>query len=163
MVLALESTGVLRIGIPSELGGYEFSPSQVVRTIEQLSYHDASVGWTVLAVQFVTGSTAGYLGTAVRADGGYRISGRWGFASGIPLATHIHTAAFCAETGEALVFTFPRNSRRSSTTGVCRGRSPSLPPDRGIYSVIAWGNTRPMAPSRAGPHAQSTPERSMIA
>jgi alkylation response protein AidB-like acyl-CoA dehydrogenase len=48
------------------------------------------------------------LGTAIRVDGGYRISGRWSFASGIPLATHIHTAAFCAETGEALVFTFPK-------------------------------------------------------
>jgi alkylation response protein AidB-like acyl-CoA dehydrogenase len=135
VVRALDATGVLRIGIPRELGGYEFSPTQVVRTIEQLSYHEASIGWTVMALQFVTGSTAGYLGveavadlypdvpsgrhavvagqgtrlgTAVRVDGGYRISGRWGFASGMPLATHIHTAAFCAETGEALVFTFPR-------------------------------------------------------
>lgn len=135
VVRALDMTGVVRIGIPRELGGYEFSPSQVVRTIEQLSYHDASVGWSVMALQMVTGATAAYLGqeavadlyadvpagqhaviagqgtrlgTAVRVDGGYRISGQWGFASGIPLATHIHTAAFCAETGQALVFTFPK-------------------------------------------------------
>lgn len=135
VVRALDATGVLRIGIPRELGGYEFTPSQVVRTIERLSYHEASVGWTVMALQLVTGSTGAYLGqeaaadlyadvpagrhavvagqgtrlgTAVRVDGGYRISGRWGFASGIPLASHIHTAAFCAETGQALVFTFPK-------------------------------------------------------
>jgi alkylation response protein AidB-like acyl-CoA dehydrogenase len=135
VVRALDVTGVLRISIPQELGGYEFSPWQVVQTLERLSYHEASVGWTVMALQMVTGSTAAYLGqeaaedlyadvpagrhaliagqgtrmgTAVRVDGGYRISGQWGFASGIPLASHIHTAAFCAETGQALVFTFPR-------------------------------------------------------
>lgn len=132
---ALHASGVLRIGIPRELGGYEFSPVQVVRTIERLSYHDASAGWTVMALQMVTGSTASYLGAeavaelypdvpggrhaimagqgtrlgkAVRVDGGYRISGQWGFASGLPLASHIHTAAFCAETDQALVFTFPK-------------------------------------------------------
>jgi alkylation response protein AidB-like acyl-CoA dehydrogenase len=136
---ALDETGVLRIGIPAELGGYEFSPTQVVRAIEQLSYHDASVGWTVMAVQMITGATAAYLGaeaaedmfadvpagrhallagqgtrlgTAVLADGGYRVSGQWGFASGITLATHIHTAAFCAETGQALVFSFPKEQVR---------------------------------------------------
>jgi alkylation response protein AidB-like acyl-CoA dehydrogenase len=132
---ALDATRVLKISIPRELGGYEFSPSQVVRTIERLSYHEASVGWTVMALQMATGSTGAYLGEeaavdlypdvpagrhaviagqgtrlgeAVRVDGGYRISGRWSFASGMPLASHVHTAAFCAETGEALVFTFPR-------------------------------------------------------
>lgn len=135
VVRALDRTGVLKIGIPAELGGYEFSPSQVVQTIERLSYHDASAGWSVMAVQMVTGSTAAYLGDeavaelypdvpagrhaviagqgtrmgkAERVDGGYRISGHWSFASGIPLASHIHTAAFCAETDEALVFTFPK-------------------------------------------------------
>jgi alkylation response protein AidB-like acyl-CoA dehydrogenase len=135
VVRALTATGVLKISIPREFGGYEFSPWQVVQTIERLSYHEASMGWTVMALQMVTGSTGAYLGEeaaedlyadvpagrhaviagqgtrlgeAVRVDGGYRISGHWSFASGIPLASHIHTAAFCAETGQALVFTFPK-------------------------------------------------------
>ncbi|SMD26955.1 acyl-CoA dehydrogenase family protein [Kibdelosporangium aridum] len=135
MVRALDATEVVKISIPRELGGYEFSPSQVMRTIERLSYHEASVGWSVMALQMVTGSTGAYLGReavedlypdvpagrhatiagqgtrlgdAVRVDGGYRISGQWSFASGIPLASHIHTAAFCAETGRPLVFTFPK-------------------------------------------------------
>lgn len=139
LVRALEETGVLKIGIPAMFGGYEFSPLQVMRTIERLSYHDASTGWSVMALQMVTGSTAAYLGdeavadlypdvpagrhaiiagqgtrlgTAVRVDGGYRISGHWSFASGIPLASHIHTAAFCAETNEALVFTFPKEKAK---------------------------------------------------
>jgi alkylation response protein AidB-like acyl-CoA dehydrogenase len=139
VVRALEKIGVLRIGIPHQFGGYEFSPWQVVETIERLSYHDASIGWSVMALQMVTGSTAAYLGEegvadlyedvpagrhaviagqgtrlgkAERVDGGYRISGHWSFASGIPLATHIHTAAFCAGTGQALVFTFPKEKAR---------------------------------------------------
>ena len=59
---ALDATRVLKISIPRELGGYEFSPIQVVRTIERLSYHEASVGWTVMALQMATGSTGAYLG-----------------------------------------------------------------------------------------------------
>ncbi|KAA9150722.1 acyl-CoA dehydrogenase [Amycolatopsis acidicola] len=132
---ALLSTGALRIGIPRELGGYEFSPTQTIETIARISYADASAGWAFMAVQMVTGTTAAYLGDeavrelypdpaagrhaliagqgtrlgkAERVDGGYRVSGQWGFASGIAMATHIHTAAFCAETGEALIFTFPK-------------------------------------------------------
>ncbi|GAB3165710.1 acyl-CoA dehydrogenase family protein [Amycolatopsis stemonae] len=136
---ALHGTGVFRVGIPRELGGYEFSPRQVIATIAKLSYADASVGWAVMALQMVTGTTAAYLGpeaaadlypdagagghaliagqgtklgTAVRVEGGYRISGHWHFASGISMATHIHTAAFCAEMGEALVFTLPKAQAR---------------------------------------------------
>ncbi|MGC7101376.1 acyl-CoA dehydrogenase family protein [Amycolatopsis lurida] len=136
---ALHETGVFKIGIPRELGGYEFSPRQVIDTIAKVSYADASTGWAFMAVQMVTGTTAAYLGpeavrelypdagndgypliagqgtklgTAARVDGGYRISGHWHFASGISMATHVHTAAFCAETGEALIFTLPKNQAR---------------------------------------------------
>ncbi|WP_046471091.1 acyl-CoA dehydrogenase family protein [Allosalinactinospora lopnorensis] len=135
VVQALYGTGAFKIGIPRVLGGYEFSPRQVIETIAKISYADASAGWAFMAVQMVTGTTAAYLGEeasrdlypdvengryaliagqgtklgkAVRADGGYRISGHWHFASGIPMASHIHTAALCEETGRPLVFTFPK-------------------------------------------------------
>ncbi|WP_019813042.1 acyl-CoA dehydrogenase family protein [Saccharomonospora saliphila] len=136
---ALRGSGVFKVGIPRELGGYELSPRQVLEVIARLSYADASAGWSFMALQMITGTTAAYLGeqaardlfpdvpgdryaliagqgtrlgTAERVDGGYRISGQWGFASGIDLATHLHTAAFCAETGQALVFTFPKERAR---------------------------------------------------
>lgn len=132
---ALYQSGAFRVGIPRNLGGYEFSPRQVIDTIAKISYADASAGWTFMAVQMITGTTAAYLGsaaaedlfpdvgnnqhaliagqgtrlgTAVKAPGGYRISGHWSFASGIFMASHIHTAALCKETGEALIFTFPK-------------------------------------------------------
>ncbi|UQS25739.1 acyl-CoA dehydrogenase [Amycolatopsis thermalba] len=131
----LHETGALKIGIPRDLGGYEFSPRQVIGTIAKIAYSDASAGWSFMALQMVTGTTAAYLGEeaaaelfpdvrgnryalmagqgtrlgkAVRADGGYVINGRWSFASGISMATHIHTAALCEETGQALIFTFPK-------------------------------------------------------
>ncbi|RNL87642.1 acyl-CoA dehydrogenase [Halostreptopolyspora alba] len=133
---ALRDSGALKISVPRELGGYEFSPRQAIDTIARVSHADASAGWSFMAVQMVTGTTAAYLGaeavrdlypdvagdryatiagqgtkmgTATRVEGGYRISGRWHFASGISLASHIHTAAFCEETGEALVFTLPKD------------------------------------------------------
>ncbi|AUI51503.1 acyl-CoA dehydrogenase family protein [Arthrobacter crystallopoietes] len=129
---ALHDAGIFRLGIPKDLGGYEASPRQVIEVIEKLSYADASTGWAVMALQMITGTTAAYqgaeatdalfadggyhlmagqgtrLGTATKVDGGYLLSGSWSFASGLPLASHIHTAALVEETGEALIFTFPK-------------------------------------------------------
>ncbi|MET1154376.1 acyl-CoA dehydrogenase family protein [Arthrobacter sp.] len=129
---ALHDAGVFRIGIPRELGGYEASPRQVIEVIEKLSYADASTGWAVMALQMITGTTAAYqsaeataemfadggyhlvagqgtrLGSAKKTDGGYLVTGSWSFASGLPHATHIHTAALVEETGEPLIFTFPK-------------------------------------------------------
>ncbi|GLB65909.1 acyl-CoA dehydrogenase family protein [Arthrobacter mangrovi] len=130
---ALKESGAYKVGIPRSLGGYEFSPRQVIQAIEKISYADASAGWVFMALQMITGTTAAWLpaeataelfpngedyaliagqgtrlGKAVKADGGYRLSGSWSFASGMHQATHIHTAAFCEETGQALVFTLPK-------------------------------------------------------
>ncbi|GAA3686966.1 acyl-CoA dehydrogenase family protein [Arthrobacter ginkgonis] len=129
---ALHEAGVFLLGIPRELGGYEASPRQVIEVIEKLSYADASTGWAVMALQMITGTTAAYqgaeataelfadgnyhlmagqgtrLGTAKKVDGGYLLTGTWSFASGLPHASHIHTAGLVQETGQALIFTFPK-------------------------------------------------------
>ncbi|MGH3628463.1 MAG: acyl-CoA dehydrogenase family protein, partial [Sciscionella sp.] len=139
VVNVLHETGVFKVGIPRGLGGYEFSPRQVIDTISKLAYADASTGWAFMALQMITGTTAAYLGTeaaeslfpdvknddyaliagqgtklgnAVKVDGGYRLSGHWMFASGVSLASHIHAAALCEETGQAMVFTFPKEQAR---------------------------------------------------
>lgn len=131
---ALRGSGAFKMGIPHELGGYEFSPRQVIDTIARISYADASAGWAFMAVQMETATTAAYLGheaardlfpdvagdhyaliagqgtkfgAATRVEGGYRISGHWYFASGMSMASHLHTAARCEETGEALIVTLP--------------------------------------------------------
>jgi alkylation response protein AidB-like acyl-CoA dehydrogenase len=129
---ALKSARVFDIGVPAELGGLEFSPRQVIRVIERITEMDSSTGWVVMALQMITGTTAAYLGeeaareyfsgpdyplmaghgtkfgTAKKVDGGYRLSGRWHFASGSQLADVIHTAAM-SDQGEPLIFTLPKS------------------------------------------------------
>lgn len=132
---ALRDAGAFRVSIPAPLGGYELAPNQLVEAVEQITRHDASAGWAFMALQAATGTTAAWLGDdavrelypdvprgdhalmagqgtkfgkAVPVEGGYRLSGHWMFASGISMATHVHTAAECTETGKPLVFTLPK-------------------------------------------------------
>ncbi|MEV0321375.1 acyl-CoA dehydrogenase family protein [Streptomyces sp. NPDC050658] len=133
---ALLETGIVRAELPLSLGGYEFAPRQLIETVERASYHDASAGWTMFALQMVTGTTAAYLagdaaaelfpdvpngkyallaghgtrpGRAVPEKGGYRVSGQWQFASGMAHATHIHSAIQVEDTGELRVLAMPKS------------------------------------------------------
>lgn len=131
---ALHETGAFRLMIPAALGGLEASPQEIFKVIEKLSYFDASTGWVTLALGVIAGTTAAYIpeggaqalfgdnsyhliagqgtrmGSAKVVDGGYLLSGTWQFASGLKLATHIHTAALSEATGEPLMFTLPKES-----------------------------------------------------
>ncbi|MEC3978227.1 acyl-CoA dehydrogenase [Amycolatopsis sp. H20-H5] len=133
---ALLGAGIVRAGLPVNLGGYEFSPRQLIETVERLSHHDAAAGWTMMALQMMTGTTAAYLGAAAAAelfpdvaggnhallsghgtrpgravpvDDGYLVSGSWQFASGMALATHIHSAILVEGTGEPRVLAMPKS------------------------------------------------------
>jgi alkylation response protein AidB-like acyl-CoA dehydrogenase len=133
---ALLDAGVVRALLPQNLGGYEFSPRQLIETVERVSYHDAAAGWTMMALQLVTGTTAAYLnavaatelfpdvaggdyallaghgtrpGRAVPVEDGYLVSGSWQFASGMAHATHIHSAIQVEGTGELRVLAMPKS------------------------------------------------------
>lgn len=133
---ALLDTGIVRAELPLSLGGYEFAPRQLIETVERVSYHDASAGWTMFALQLMTGTTAAYLagdaaaelfpdvpngkyallsghgtrpGQAVAVEGGFRVSGQWQFASGMAHATHIHSAIQVEDTGELRVLAMPKS------------------------------------------------------
>lgn len=64
----LLDAGVVRAVLPQNLGGYEFSPCQLVETVERISYHDAAAGWTMMALQLMTGTTAAYPDAVAAAD-----------------------------------------------------------------------------------------------
>lgn len=109
VVQALAEAGPFRLYLPKALGGPEFSPLDFMTVVEAASALDGSVGWLVgngggmsraggyLAEDVVRGwfadprafiaSATGAVGTAVAAEGGYRVSGRWPFGSGAHHAT----------------------------------------------------------------------------
>jgi alkylation response protein AidB-like acyl-CoA dehydrogenase len=98
-----------RMFLPRSVGGDEIEPWIYLRTIEEISRHDGSVGWNLfvansaaLIAPFIPLSAAkaiyddprGWIAwgppnqhTATAVPGGYRISGQWHFASGSRQAT----------------------------------------------------------------------------
>jgi alkylation response protein AidB-like acyl-CoA dehydrogenase len=109
LVHALAAAGLLQLHLPRSMGGWELPPLTAFRAIEALSQLDGAVGWcAMIATAFSL--SAGWLraevgrtlcgqppdlrvagsirpqGQAYPVAGGYRIRGRWTFASGIPHA-----------------------------------------------------------------------------
>ncbi len=111
LVRALSESGVVRMLVPRSLGGGEIDPITQMEVLEVLSYADASLGWvasiasgTAWATSFLRPDVAAELlrdpyaimvgsfgspfgGRALAVDGGFRVTGRWPFASGSPHAT----------------------------------------------------------------------------
>ena len=106
LVAALAEAGLFRLYLPRALGGLEVDPLALLRVVEEVARVDGAVGWNV-SIGAVHGALAAYLredvareifcgrppgvvagsvnasGTARAVPGGYRVSGRWPFASGI--------------------------------------------------------------------------------
>jgi len=116
----LTAAGLFRLMKPSRFGGYEGGLRTLLEVAEALGEADGSTGWVVAvaaagALAATRGSEqaqeeifgdpdariagTGMPATARRVDGGLRISGRWGYASGSPHATWSALAA--AVTDEA--------------------------------------------------------------
>ena len=113
LVESLAAAGLLQMFLPRSLGGPELPPLAAFHAIEELSKADGSVGWcamiaTVLS-QFIgwldTDTARSIVGTpadlrgagslrpqgeARACDGGYRVSGRWNFASGVTYANWLY-------------------------------------------------------------------------
>jgi len=127
LVEALYDTGVFKAMLPREVGGLEADPVEWLQMIEELARINASVGWMAF-IQSGVGLTfldparferfrergGGRLilamnlgriaGKAIKAEGGYRISGRWPFASGSPFATWLGGMSVeCREDGSPVL------------------------------------------------------------
>ncbi|MBV9577686.1 MAG: acyl-CoA dehydrogenase family protein, partial [Chloroflexi bacterium] len=106
----LTGAGCFRMLVPREYGGDELSLPDALRVVETLSQADASTGWTVMigshgplvfsflprttfeqiyaaGPDVILGGALAPKGAAVPVEGGYRVTGRWPFASGCQHAT----------------------------------------------------------------------------
>ena len=113
LVTALVEAGFFRMYVPKTLGGLEVDPVTLLRVVEEVARVDGAVGWS-LAIGAVHGALGAYLredvaravycdnphtvvagsvnasGKALAVEGGYRVSGRWPFGSGIQHSTWVY-------------------------------------------------------------------------
>jgi alkylation response protein AidB-like acyl-CoA dehydrogenase len=105
VVRGLVDSGVFRLLMPRSLGGDEVEPLTACRVFDEAATQDGAVGWCTM-IGAANGYFGGLLptagarevyadrdvvlagtfrpaGVAVAVDGGYRVAGRWPFASGI--------------------------------------------------------------------------------
>lgn len=110
---AMRESGIFWTLVPEDLGGTPIDITQYIGMLEELAHADPSAGWVGLAAtqgngmissvlkpedarELISGEPRGIsvghiapLGKAVQVEGGYRITGRWQFASGANVATLI--------------------------------------------------------------------------
>jgi alkylation response protein AidB-like acyl-CoA dehydrogenase len=122
LVEALYDTGVFKAMLPREVGGLEAEPVEWLQMIEYLARVNASAGWLAfiqsgIGLTFldperferfrvraggrliIAMSLGRIAGKAVKVEGGYRISGRWPFASGSPFATWLGGMSLVCDSG----------------------------------------------------------------
>ncbi|MBT7755541.1 MAG: acyl-CoA dehydrogenase [Candidatus Magasanikbacteria bacterium] len=109
LLTQLHEARLFRMLVPRDLGGDEVSPDEYLLTLEDIARHDASVAWNIfvgnsaaLIAPFLEPEAARAIftdpravvawgpphdGTADAEAGGYRVSGKWDFASGCRQAT----------------------------------------------------------------------------
>jgi len=122
-VQALDDAGLFAMKLPAVLGGAEADLVTQLEILEAVSYIDTSAGWCLLIGASAVAGLGAFLadevlaqvfggrhvprvagtfmpgGQAVPVDGGYRVSGRWAFASGIRHAQWVTAMAPMARTG----------------------------------------------------------------
>ena len=106
-VAALYDSGLLRLKLPHVLGGAEADPITQLDVLEAVSRIDPAAGWCLMIGAASVGSLGAFLpddaidelfaggnpprtagafapyGTAIPVAGGYRVTGRWPFGSGV--------------------------------------------------------------------------------
>jgi alkylation response protein AidB-like acyl-CoA dehydrogenase len=119
---ALRDAGLFSLWVPRSLGGAEVEVETSVRVVEELSRHDASVGWNVMiaantsilwanleprvakemakGATVIAGTVTAGSGTATPVPGGFVVTGRWPFASGCHQADWLVSVCHIVEDGE---------------------------------------------------------------
>ena len=129
-VTMLEDAGMFRLKLPRELGGHEADPATQILVLEELARANMAAGWCTMVgatsiaqpgaflsdegiavmfpdVRVPRGATVGMpMGKATPVPGGYRLTGRWPFASGVRHSEWISTSARVEQDGQSSVRKF---------------------------------------------------------
>ena len=124
LLAALHEARLFRLLLPRSAGGEEVAPGVYMASVEEVARHDASVAWNLFV-----GNSSALVGAYIAVDvareiwrdphtvvswgppneararavpGGYRISGRWDFASGCRAANWMGAHALVEEEGGEL-------------------------------------------------------------
>jgi alkylation response protein AidB-like acyl-CoA dehydrogenase len=114
---ALKSLRMSHIFAAEENGGAQFSPTQGMKLIEAITYYNGAAGWISMVHACITAMGAAFLpdsaiekifapgtenrmsgqgtptGMLKKVDGGYLLTGKWSYGSGMYHATWSHNAA----------------------------------------------------------------------
>jgi alkylation response protein AidB-like acyl-CoA dehydrogenase len=120
----MRDAGLFGLWVPRTLGGAEVDVETSVRIVEELSRLDGAVGWNVMIAAntsilwanleshvaaemmaddrttVIAGTVTSGSGTAVPTPGGFRVTGRWPFASGCLQADWLVSVCQIVEGGE---------------------------------------------------------------
>ena len=125
-VKALRSSGLFRLKSPRVLGGAEAHPVTQMDVIEAVTMIDPAAAWCMFITASATGAALSILpdesvervladgfpfmaaslrpgGAARRVDGGYRVSGRWAWGSGVEHADWVMVPVFCEDDGPPVI------------------------------------------------------------
>jgi alkylation response protein AidB-like acyl-CoA dehydrogenase len=153
LVEDLRGAGVFRMAMPKSWGGPELPLLDQLEVVEALSYANGSVGWCamigcdsgyysawlddavgreVFALDSIAAGLTQPGNNATKVDGGYRVTGRWKFGSGVTHADVVLGGAFILdEAGEMLP---------SDVEGIPLWRTLVLPRDA-VEVIDVWYTT----------------------
>jgi alkylation response protein AidB-like acyl-CoA dehydrogenase len=138
---ALRDMGLFWLKTQAELGGDPLAPLDFCDVIEEFAYADASVAWAAMIGAGCDGLAAGWLpdagavftdplpviagqlsprGTGSPVDGGYVVTGRWGFPPVSPTPRGLSVLLHPPATRGSSCSSCRRSGLRSSTTGTSR-------------------------------------------
>jgi alkylation response protein AidB-like acyl-CoA dehydrogenase len=123
LVHTLAEAGLFGLCVPQAFGGGEVDPCTMVQVIEEIAIADGSVGWCVMigatsgllsaylpdataraiyvqGPHAVTGGVFAPYGKATVVPGGYRVTGRWPFASGCEHCTWLMGGSVVIDGGQ---------------------------------------------------------------